>query len=438
MVAAPALISANSAWFPTPRPVRSRRWSIAFGYLGCGIAATALLLLEPAGRPPFDSIWAEDGKVFLTQALGPHWYSSIFSSYEGYLHIVPRLFGIAARLIPLSDAAILFTVGSAAIRAGVALFVFRAAAGYVRAPWPRVALAAFVLLVRSGETLDNVANVHWYLLYAAIWAVLWRPDSRWENGLAALIVVLAIGSDPLALLIAPVVLMRCLILRRIRDHAVTVACIGAAAVQLAVMAGASRVEARPPSWPEIVRAFDARVLLGLVATMRGASALADGPARLAALILAVVLLAAAVLPGLRAGWPIRLTVLYLLAASAVVFVLGWRHTLGYVEFPSRSLGGNSRYTVVPMLLVVAAVLVSLSAVRRAVLVSGVAAAVLVVAVVGIVLHTNGSPGPTWRHRLDAARVACRSGGTEVLVPVDPGPPFAVRVPCARLTRAARR
>jgi hypothetical protein len=395
-----------------------------------------LLLAEPAGRPVFNSIWAEDGKVFLAQALGPHWYSPVFRSYEGYLHMAPRLFGIVARVIPLSDTAIFFALGSAALRAGVAVFVFHAAAGHIRSPLPRAALAAFVVLVPSGETLDNVANLHWYLLYAAIWAVLWRPDSRWENGLAAGVVALAVGSDPLALVVAPVVLMRCLLLRRLRDHAVTVACVAAAAVQVVVMVTADRVEAHPPAWPEIARAFDARVLLGLITTMNGAADLADSSGRLAALIVAIVLLAAAVTPGLRAEWPIRLTVLYLLAASVVLFGLGWRHTLGYVAFPSRDLGGNSRYTVVPMLLVVTAVLISLSAVRgtrwRTALVSACAVGVLAVAIAGLALDPTATTGPTWHQQLAVARHSCqfRRRG-DVSIPVDPGPPFAAHVPCAR-------
>ncbi|HEX3812514.1 MAG TPA: hypothetical protein VHX59_06695 [Mycobacteriales bacterium] len=435
----------RGAWFPGPIPRPSRALLTATGYVAGCLAAVLVLLALPAGRSVWDSLWAEDGKVFLSQSLTAHWYSPVFRPSEGYMHLVPRLFGFGARVFPVSDAAVLFGVGSAVLRALLALFVFRASAGHVRSAPLRAFLAVFLILVPSGETLDNVANLHWYLLYAAIWAALWRPASRWENAMAAIVVAAAVCSDPLTLIIAPIVLARCITLRRRRDHLVTAGFLVATVVQLTVVAGASRVQVRPVGWVEILRAYDARILVALLTGHSAAGHLVTGSLRIAVLLLAVVLLAMVLLPGLRADRPTAALVLYLIAASLVLFALGWRHSLGTVARPSRDLNGNSRYDVVPMLLVVTAIVVGMKSVlsrsaighrvRLRLAGTGVAVAVVLAAAALSISSVSGAnAGPTWRARLDLARHACRTTTMAlVAVPVDPGPPWAARIPCARLT-----
>jgi hypothetical protein len=309
----------------------------------------------------------------------------------------------------------------------------------VRSTPLRAFLAVFLILVPSGETLDNVANLHWYLLYAAVWAALWRPASRWENAIAAVVVAAAVCSDPLTLIIAPIVLARCISLRRRRDHLVTAGFLVAAVVQLTVIAGASRVQVRPIGWAEIVRAYDARVLVALLTGQSAAGHLVAGSLRIVVLLLVLVVLAVVLLPGLRADRSTKLLVLYLVTASVVLFALGWRHSLGTVARPSRDLNGNSRYDVVPMLLVVTAVMLSLSAIgSRARLRFATTGAAVVVVLAAAVLSITSVPGPnagpTWQARLDLARQECRTTPAAVVaVPVDPGPPWAARIPCARLT-----
>jgi len=410
---------------------------VLLGYLAGWVAATTVLLLIPAGRAVLDSLWAEDGKIFLSQALTDHWYSPVFRPHEGYMHLVPRLFGMGARIFPVRDSAVLFTVGSALLRALVALFVFRASAGHLRSPLLRAFLAVFVILVPSGETFDNIANLHWYLLYAAVWAALWRPATRWENAVAAVAVGAAVCSDPLALIIAPIVLARCIALRRRRDHLLTATFVIATVIQLAVVAGASRSQARPVGWLEILRGYDARVLVALVSGRRGANELVNGSARIVVLLLAIVVFLAISAPLLRSDRPTWLIVLYLYGASLLLFALGWRHSLGAVPYPSRNLGGNSRYTVVPMLLVVTAVVLGLTSIRplkwRWVALGGSAAVLLAAAVVGITSASTAEIGPTWHHGVTLARQTCRAHPVPmVAIHVDPGPPWVARIPCSRL------
>jgi hypothetical protein len=63
--------------------------------LGAGV-----LLERQAGDPPWHTLWAEDGRVFLPDALA-HPLSSLVTPYAGYLQLVPRLIADGAgHLLP--------------------------------------------------------------------------------------------------------------------------------------------------------------------------------------------------------------------------------------------------------------------------------------------------------------------------------------------------
>ena len=104
-----------------------------------------VLLLRIAERSPVTTIWAEDGTVFLVQALARP--EHLLASYAGYLQLLPRIIGQLVALLPLPDAAAAFAISGAAIASAVALFVFHASAGHIRSGWPRGLLAAAVLLL---------------------------------------------------------------------------------------------------------------------------------------------------------------------------------------------------------------------------------------------------------------------------------------------------
>src|ERR671918_639781 len=77
--------------------------------------ATALLLVRQAGAPAVDTMWAEDGEVFLSGALRRGVLVPLVSPYAGYLNAVPRLAAGLVSIAPLGLAAVLFATGSAAV-----------------------------------------------------------------------------------------------------------------------------------------------------------------------------------------------------------------------------------------------------------------------------------------------------------------------------------
>lgn len=209
-------------------------------YLVAIAAGAVVLVVRIGGRSPLDSIWAEDGTVFLPWALAHPW--QLFVPYAGYLELLPRLIGQLAASLPVRDAATVFTISGVVVDSAAAVFVWHASAGHVRSGWLRTLLPAAVLLLSIAplEIADSGVNAAWYLLFALFWAALWRPQTRSGMALAALIGFLSAATEPLSVIIAPLFLLRLIALRRVREHAVTAGWAAGLLLQLPVMHSAHR------------------------------------------------------------------------------------------------------------------------------------------------------------------------------------------------------
>jgi hypothetical protein len=139
------------------------------------VAGTVVMLLRIAGRSPLSTIWAEDRTVFLVQALARPW--RLFSSYAGYLQLLPRLIAQFTSFLPLRDAAAAFAISGAVVASAVALFVFYASAGHIRSRWLRALLALrIVALPRIREHAVTAGLAAGLLLQAPVIAS--ARDSR--------------------------------------------------------------------------------------------------------------------------------------------------------------------------------------------------------------------------------------------------------------------
>jgi hypothetical protein len=198
-------------------------------------AGAGLLLLRDPGIPPWRSVYAEDGGIFLVEALQRPW--DVLIPYAGYLEFMPRLIAQFALLAPLRNAPVVFALAGSVIASGCGLFTFHASAGHVRSRTLRALLAIAVVLLSVAplEITDSGVNTPWYLLYALFWAIVWRPKSRAGAALAAVVAFAAASSVPLAAFLAPLVLLRIVALPRVREHAVTAGWAAGCLLQVPVM-----------------------------------------------------------------------------------------------------------------------------------------------------------------------------------------------------------
>ena len=196
---------------------------------------TVVLLLRIGGIPSWDSVYAEDQGVFLFDALARPWH--LLVPFGGYEQLVPRLIGQLVSYLPLADVAVPYALAGAGIAALCALFIYHALEGWIGSAWLRALAAAALILLPLApmEIADSAVGCPWYALAALFFALLWRPRSWAGMTAAALVAFVAASSEILAVIYAPLVLLRLVALPRWREQAVTAGWLAGLLVQLPVV-----------------------------------------------------------------------------------------------------------------------------------------------------------------------------------------------------------
>lgn len=156
-------------------------------------------------------VWAEDGAVFLTDALAPDQAFTPLRPYSGYLHLVPRLAaGFVVRFLRLEHFGIGLTVLACLAVAGICLLTYHCASGISNNRWIRAAWGAIPLVVNVGamETLGNFANLHWYLLWLAPWLLMKPAKSKLEGGLLFVVAALTSLTEIISVVFVPLFLYK--------------------------------------------------------------------------------------------------------------------------------------------------------------------------------------------------------------------------------------
>ncbi|MGC8626264.1 MAG: hypothetical protein ACP5VR_01710 [Acidimicrobiales bacterium] len=349
---------------PWPRPL------VAGGYaLGlAGLASTALL--RQTGVPATQTMWAEDGVVFYSDAMARSLWWSLGAAYNGYGQLFPRLAVQLVHLAPLRDASTVIALCGAASLALLGCLVFHMARGHIPSPALRAVLvAAMVLLpVASVEMLDNLVNTPWWLLFAAFWALLWRPTHPLGKLVAAVVCLLAVGSEPLAGLLLPLVVARVVALPRAKEQAASVGfALGLGYQAAIVLANGGERSFTSASWTGVPQAFAVRVGLEWLVGYQGTGGLYSHERALATGA-GVALLAAVLLLGLaapswrprqrpRPGPSVRAFTMAAFVCAAACFVVPvWLRDAGPL-MQVDGYGYAGRYEAAPVLMVLSVLLV---------------------------------------------------------------------------------
>jgi len=331
-----------------------------------------VLLLRTAQVAAWNCVYAEDYGVYLIGALQHPW--QVFVAYNGYYQLVPRLIGQAASMVPLTDAAVVFAVAGGAIAAACALFTYHASAGHVRSRLLRALLGvALVLLpVAPLEIAGNGVNTPWYMMAALFWAVIWRPTSRAGMSVAALVAFATAASLPVAIIYAPLLVVRAIALPRLREHAVTAGWLAGLIVQVpAVVASyanhTQRVGSLAPLGKDVAYYLHTVVLraVGWHLSWHLESIAGQNGATLIIGAFLVLVLGWAVI---TQGRQVRVFVVVAVLGGFVYTVFAAAIT-SYVVYESPVLSSfsfepGSRYSVVPIFLLDAAAIVAVDAFMR--------------------------------------------------------------------------
>jgi hypothetical protein len=438
------------------RPTGNRQYAsraIRVGGVLAGLCVATFLHLErQRGVPVWNSLWAEDGRVFLSDAIR-NFTGTFFTQNGGYIHVVPRLIAGAVAALPVKDAAAGMAIGASAAIALTAGFVYLASSEVLRSRTARLALAAAVVLlpVPGAELLANTTNLHFYLLFACFWAFVWQSETAAALGCRGLVVLATALSDPLSALFLPLAVVAPIARRSARSAAISGLFLAGLATQLVIMWDGARPGRnwgfRLGALPEI---FSLRVAGGLLVGDRFLGDAWDSLGRTFAYgaLLVVVAVVAALL--LRTD---RRTLAFALVS------LGYAGLFFCAQLVSRGTGGmdpewrgfqlnGARYVLLPTLLLTTVIVAALDRApvhrtrsgwewsRRAGLIW--LAALLAV---NYSVTSDRSRGPRWDRQLMHARGTCASTArmtAEVLVAPSPPRVWFATVPCRRLRAVSGR
>ncbi len=176
--------------------------------LGAGVAVLTWLQMvrRPADPPLWDSLFLEDGGIFLGHAVDNSFLSSLTTSHFGYLHTVPRLIAEPATWFSFERAPLVMSLLTCLLVGLLAAYVYVASAAWIASPPLRFALAvSTALLPAAGREIGGSAwALHFYLIFAAFWAVVCPWRGRWWLATSIAVVGLAAFSDPLTAVLIPV------------------------------------------------------------------------------------------------------------------------------------------------------------------------------------------------------------------------------------------
>lgn len=432
--------------FPAPHPssTPAPRWEVAGLTASLLALGVVLALLRLGWSASLNTVWAEDGPVYLQGALTEGSWDAIFTPYAGYLVLVPRLIAEVAAAAPLEQAAATISIVSALFAVLSGLAVWHGCGGHVRDPYLRGGLTLATVLAASAgqETLLSAAYVPWYMLVGSFWLLFWRPQSTWGAALGGLFVLATGLSTPGVWFFMPVALLRAVTARDEKDAILVGSFMLGAVVQVPVILGQEQGESLWTS--HIWTAYLQRVIDGGLLGQRLGGNLWEelGWTFLGPFVVAVAAGFAwgiwRAAPGPR--WFATIAVL----SSLVIFVLSvYQRSVGLNVFWSEGSSGgtSSRYVLVPALLLISAAVVLVDgALRRRARTAFSWPVAATLAVIGLAVVTSYDmrgggfrEAPYWDDALRQAAEKCQATGEEVAgIPTSPEP-FGVQVPCAEVS-----
>jgi len=435
-----AWVSATSP--PTPAWRQGRAELFALWLVGIAIAFFRLGVASTRGV-----VWAEDGTIFLQQALTPGSTTSILVPYAGYIDVVPRLLAAGVVALPLNWQGLAINLSAAGVQSAVGVLACVIVGGHLRPRWLRVLLLMCVVAPPVGqETISNVSNLQWFLVFAACLVAYWTPRG-WGGWLAAAMVeFLATSSSPFGIVPLAAVTLRAAIQRTRHSISVAVAATLGYGIQAAAMIGAPGRDISPRVDPRgLLVGYINRVLGdGLLGVAHYSLTQPETNISMGLIVFFSLLALVMALIGHRRG-ATTIVPLALLCLSFITFALP-------LMISGRSMASPfaaSRYYVAPALLFLSATIIlignSLSISRGAGATDFLAFRVVPLLLVagltfGVVTSWQSKPaygritGPSWSAGVDAAAVACASLARPASAVVAISPKgWGVTLACARIS-----
>ena len=181
-------------------------------YLVVAVLLAAIIVWRRADVVARPQLWAEDGSIFFCNALVLGFPRALVRLYRGFPYLVPRLIAEIGTLVPVAAAPRVYTTAAIAIESlAVATFCAPRFRHLVRSDRLRIAwCVACVCLPSGAEVFATPTNVGWFL---ALWLLVvsssTAPRGRGSFSFVVVGGIATVASTPLAVLLAPLWLLRC-------------------------------------------------------------------------------------------------------------------------------------------------------------------------------------------------------------------------------------
>jgi hypothetical protein len=179
----------------------------------CVAAATAVSLSRTVGAGSLNTIWIEDAKYLLDQALNDSFWHTLASPISSYYQEPARILTAIAVQFPLSWAPGVMAIFAAAQYAMYGLVAYIASGPHLRSPWLRLLIAAPVCAIPLAYTQVNndLVTVQFFGLYGAFWTVLWIPGTRAGRILSPVVMATVSWTAVLSIVFAPLIAARLIV-----------------------------------------------------------------------------------------------------------------------------------------------------------------------------------------------------------------------------------
>ena len=181
--------------------------------LACVLGGAAVSLSRTVGAGSLNTIWIEDAKNLLSQALNYPFWQDVRSPISGYYQVPARVITQIAVHFPLSWAPGIMSAAAALQYAVYGLVAYIASGPYLRSPWLRLLIAAPVCVIPLAYTQANndLVTVQFIGLYGAFWTLLWIPGTRAGRILSPIVMLSVASTAALAIVLAPLVVARLIV-----------------------------------------------------------------------------------------------------------------------------------------------------------------------------------------------------------------------------------
>lgn len=165
------------------------------------IILIAILLLFLRGYEKFiyAQLWAEDGVVFYEQSK-LYGINSLFLSYEGYLHLIPRLISLVSNYFPITYLPYIYNISTIFIMITVLLVYSHKR---LEVKFKSIIILGICCIPHSGEVFGTITNIQWYTSLIPLGLLMYEQNEREKSYINYLLCSLCCFTGPFCFFYAP-------------------------------------------------------------------------------------------------------------------------------------------------------------------------------------------------------------------------------------------